>query len=102
MVKVPDVLESAANAYTLLLENDRVRVLEIRLKPGEKAAMHNHPGDHVIYVLNGAKMKLSFPDGTSDEFDLKTGKALWMEAGSHATENIGKTEAHNLAIEIKK
>jgi beta-alanine degradation protein BauB len=102
MAKVPDVLESAANAYTLLLENDRVRVLEIRLKPGQKAAMHNHPGDHVIYVINNAKFKLTFPDGTSGDFDLKSGKALWMEAGSHATENIGNTEGHNLAIEIKK
>ena len=40
MERVPDVLKSAANAYKLLMENVKVRVLDIRLKPGENAPMH--------------------------------------------------------------
>ncbi len=102
MEKILDVLKVAANAYTLLMENKKVRVLDIRLKPGEKAAMHNHPNNHVIYVMNNAKFKLTFADGKTGEFDLKSGEALWMEAGSHATENIGTTDGHNLVVEIKK
>ncbi len=101
MEKIPDVLQSAANAYKLLMENKKVRVLDIRLKPGEKAPMHNHPNGHVVYVMNNAKFKLTFPDGKTGEFDLKSGEALWMEAGSHATENIGTTDGHNLVVEIK-
>jgi quercetin dioxygenase-like cupin family protein len=101
VAQIPDVLESAADAYTLLLENERVRVMDVRLKPGQKAAMHQHPNDHVIYVIKDAKLKLSFPDGTSAEFDLKAGKALWLEAGSHATENVGAGDAHNLVVELK-
>jgi len=102
MEKIQDVLKVAANAYTLLLENEKVRVLDIRLKPGEKAPMHNHPSSHVVYVVNNAKFKLTFPDGKTNEFDLKSGEALWIEAGSHATENIGTTDGHNLVVEIKK
>ena len=48
MEKIPDVLKVASNAYKLILENEKVRVLEIMLKPGEKAVMHNHPHDHVV------------------------------------------------------
>jgi quercetin dioxygenase-like cupin family protein len=48
MERIPDVLKPAANAYKLLMENEKVRVLDIRLKPGEKAPMHNHPNDHVV------------------------------------------------------
>ena len=102
MEKIQDVLKSAANAYKLLLENEKVRTLDIRLKPGEKAPMHNHPGAHVVYVMNDAKFKLTFEDGKSGEFDLKAGQTLWMDAGSHATENIGTSEGHNLVVELKK
>jgi quercetin dioxygenase-like cupin family protein len=102
MKQVPDVLQAAANAYRLLMENERVRVLEIRLKPGELAPMHNHPGDHVVYVLSDAKLKLTFPDGKSGEFDLRAGQTLWLEAGPHAAENVGTSEGLNLVIELKR
>ena len=102
MEQISDVLKAAANAYDLLLENEKVRVLDIRLKPGEKAPMHNHPNDHVVYVMNDTKFKLTFPDGKSREVDLKAGQTIWMKAGSHATENIGTSKGHNLVIELKK
>jgi len=102
MANIQDVLKVANNGYNLLMENEKVRVMEVRLKPGQKSPMHNHPNDHVVYVINDAKFKLSFPDGKSSEFELKKGKALWIEAGPHETENIGKTDGHNLVIEIKK
>jgi beta-alanine degradation protein BauB len=102
MEKIPDVLSAAPKAYRLLLENEKVRVLEIRLKPGEKAPMHNHPGAHVVYVIKDAKLKLTFPDGKSREVDLKAGQAVWMDAGSHATENIGTSDGHNLVVELKR
>jgi quercetin dioxygenase-like cupin family protein len=101
MAKIQDVMKAASNAYKLLLENNRVRVMEVRLKPGQIAPMHNHPNDHVVYVLKDAKFKLSSPDGKSLKVDLKSGKVLWMEAGPHETENVGKTEGHNLVIELK-
>ena len=37
MTDIPDVLEVAKSGYKLLLENKKVRVMEIRLKPGEKS-----------------------------------------------------------------
>jgi quercetin dioxygenase-like cupin family protein len=101
LTDIPDVLEVIKSGYTLLLENKKVRVMEIKLKPGEKSPMHNHPNDHVIYVVKDAQFKLSFPNGKNDVFDLKTGKVLWIEAGSHQTENIGLTDGHCIVVETK-
>ncbi len=101
MTDIPDVLEVAKSGYNLLLENKKVRVMEIKLKPGEISPMHNHPNDHVIYVVKDALFKLNFPNGKSDEFDLKTGKVLWIEAGPHQTENIGSTDGHCIVVETK-
>jgi len=97
----PDALHGASNVYKLIMENDRVRVFDVRFKPGEKAVMHGHP-DHVVYVLVDGTLKLSLPDGKSQEIPLTAGQAMFIGAGPHATENIGKTEAHNLVVELKK
>ena len=83
MSNILDVLEVPNSGYNLIMENEKVRAMEMKLKPGEKSLMLNHPNDHVVYVFNNAKFKLSFPDGNSNEFELKAGQALWIEAGPH-------------------
>jgi quercetin dioxygenase-like cupin family protein len=99
--KSNDPLQVAANVYTLVMENEKVRVLDLRLGKGAKAAMHYHP-DHVVYVLADGKVKITTPDGKGMDIDLKVGQAIWMAAGQHAAENVGKTEAHSLVVELKK
>ena len=96
-----DALKTAPDVYSLVMENERVRVLSVKFKPGQKALMHSHP-DHVIYVLKDAKLKLTFPDGKSNEVGLKAGQTIWMPAGQHAAENTGKSEANNVVVELKK
>lgn len=91
---------AAPNVYKLLTENDRVRVLDVRVKPGEKTKMHSHP-DRVVYVLSDHRLKFTSADRQNKELELKAGQVLWIEAGAHTTENIGNTEAHNLAVELK-
>ena len=82
-----------------MLENERVRVLDVLFKPGEKEALHSHP-DHVICVLEGGKMKVT-SSGKATVIDMKNGQALFLNAQSHEAENIGKTEVHLLVVELK-
>lgn len=95
-----DPLKVANNVYKFVMENDRVRVLDLFIKPGDKAAMHHHP-DHVVYVLNGGTAKLT-SSGKTDVMDLKNGQAMFLRAQSHDTENTGKTDLHLLVVELKK
>jgi hypothetical protein len=46
------------NVSKSIMENDRVRVLQVLFKPNDKTVMHSHP-DHVVYVLKGGKLKLT-------------------------------------------
>lgn len=101
MTDIPDVLSAKNSGYQLIMENERVRVMEMRLKPGQTSPMHNHPHDHAVYIFKDARFRLTFPDGKDAEFELKKGQVLWIEAGPHKTENIGSTEGHNLITEIK-
>jgi quercetin dioxygenase-like cupin family protein len=101
MEQILDALQAASNVYKLIMENDRVRVFDLRFKPGEKAAMHRHP-DHIVYIFNDGKLKLIPSKGKTQELDLKAGQAIWMDAISHAAENLGKTDAHMLVVELKE
>ena len=96
-----DVVKVAPEAYKVLLENDRVRVLEYRLKPGAKEPMHSHP-DYIVYALSSVKAKFTLPDGKTIEREIKTGETMFLEAETHALENVGTTEAHGLIIELKE
>lgn len=96
-----DPVKTSPQLYKVLLENDQVRVLEFRLKPGEKEPMHSHPAG-VIYVLNGATLRFSYPDGRTEERTAATGDTIWREPVTHAVENIGKTEVHVIVIDLKK
>jgi len=86
--------------YKVLLENGRVRVLEFRVKPGEKSPMHSHPA-YFVYSLSDYRMRHTFPDGRSEEREAKAGAAFWREAATHAGENVGTTEVHAVLIELK-
>ena len=85
----------------VLLENDRVRVQEHYLRPGQKIGMHSHP-DKVIYAINDWKVRETYPDGTSRVVEGKAGTAVWGTAKTHAVENIGTTDVRNIIIELKE
>ncbi len=86
--------------YALLLENERVRVLDFRLERGATEELHEHPA-HVAHVLQGFRIRFTFPDGRTAIREAKTGDVLFSEAVAHASENIGDTDAHGLLIELK-
>ncbi|MBI2486564.1 MAG: cytoplasmic protein [Deltaproteobacteria bacterium] len=96
-----DPVKVAPEHYQVLLENDRVRVLDYQSKPGDKEAMHSHPAN-LLYMLSDATVKFTLPDGKTTESQLKAGEVGWREAETHAVENVGSTDAHVLIIELKE
>ena len=81
------------------LENDRVRVLEYTSDPGDKEALHSHPA-FVVYVVTGGTLRITTPDGKSDDVEFKAGDIRWRDPVTHSTENIGKTQLHAIIVEL--
>jgi beta-alanine degradation protein BauB len=96
-----DPVDVAPDVYEVPLENERVRVLDIRLQPGREVPQHSHPA-HVIYVVDDCKVKFSYPDGESEELELKAGQTLWSDGVTHTPENTGTSELHALNFELKE
>jgi beta-alanine degradation protein BauB len=95
-----DPVKLSPQYYTVRLENDRVRVVEYHLKPGQKEVMHSHP-EGIVYALADATVRTTLPDGTIAAHRSVKGDVTWRDAVTHAAENVGSTEAHYLAIELK-
>ena len=96
-----DPVNLSPQYYTVLFENDEVRVIEYRLPPGEKEPMHSHP-EGVVRDLSDAAFKAIAPDGTESEGSVNEGDVQWREFTRHAVENVGTTEAVAFAVELKK
>lgn len=98
-MKNNDALKIAPEVHSLLFENEKVRMLDVRLAAGEKTAMHWHP-ENISYVVQGGKMRVTRSDQTVVEVDLVTGKAIPGAEGEHAVENIGNSDIHTIQIEF--
>ena len=85
--------------YRVIFENDRVRVLEYRDRPGDRTHEHSHP-DMVIIPLTTFRRRLTL-GGRTVEIEKVRHEAGWVDAQKHLGENIGDTESHSLFVELK-
>ena len=96
-----DALAASPDNFRLVLENDRVRVLEYTLLPGQKDRRHTHP-KRVAHVIAGGTLRVHFPDGRHLDFVEKVGDTSWGDpAPLHDPENIGTTPIKILLVEVK-
>ena len=95
-----DPVKLSPQYYKVPVDNEFVRVLEYRLKPGRKEPMHWHPCG-VVYYLSGTKFRTTSADGKISESDTTPGEIYWRNPTRHAAENIGNNDARALAIELK-
>ena len=97
-----DSVEVAPHVYKVLFENERVRLLEVRHKPGaaDISPMHSHP-NYLVYCLGDGKERFTSPSGERAEVELKAGDVMWREAEEHSVENVGTTDVVALLFELK-
>ena len=98
-----DAVKANSQSYRVVLENDKVRVLEYVSLPGTGICgigQHSHPG-HVTVQMTPAKVKITSADGKINAIDVKAGTVFWEDAVVHTTENIGGSGSRAFIIEVK-
>lgn len=86
--------------YRVVMENDRVRVLEYRDRPGDRTTPHRHP-DSVMITLSSFRRRL-VAGSTQRDVELTAGVTAWLAAQEHAGENIGDSDSHAIFVELKE
>jgi quercetin dioxygenase-like cupin family protein len=71
----------------------------VELDPGVTSARHTHPGEEIIYILEGAPLEYEVEGRPS--VTLKPGDVLFIPAGTiHAAKNVGSRKGAELATYI--
>ena len=87
----------------VVFENERVRVWEIELAPGESLAMHQHDLDYVVVTLTPGETTVEWEDGRRESSRSQPGEILWRSAPhAHALTNHGREIYRNRLIELKR
>ena len=80
-----DAVKVAPDVYKVILENERVRVLDVRTQPGGTSEMHGHP-DMVGYAVADCTWIPTSPNGQADRVEIKAGETFFLEACEHRAE----------------
>jgi hypothetical protein len=104
-----DELEAAPGnlevGTTIWFQNDRIRVWEILLQPGERGVFHSHVTNYFWTVVEGSRGLQRFADGTFVVRDYLVGETKYLEhtpttALIHDLENVGDTTLRFVTVEL--
>ena len=103
-----DAMIAARDHHQTLLENDQVRVLDTRLRSGERTPVHTHCWPATLYVMSWSDFLRRDADGNvivdsrTWERQPAVGEALWLPPLTpHSIENVGESELRLIAVELK-
>lgn len=100
---------AAPEHHKVVFENERVRIMDFRVKPGEFVPTHTHRWATINYVLKLSDFLSYDEDGNlkldsrTGEFSGKEGEVFCLPAFPplHSVKNIGESEMHGISIELK-
>ena len=89
----------------LLFENERVRVWDLQLAPGESTGVHRHERDYLYVVIGDGRLQAADADGKRREAsDMKDGEVRFNEVDGEAVHeafNVGDGSWRNIIVELK-
>lgn len=88
----------------LLFENDRVRVWDLTLAPGESTGQHRHAADYFYVVIGGGNLQGVGADGVKGEpRPMADGEVRWRDIDGedvHEAINTGTEPWRNIIVEL--
>lgn len=93
----------------LLYEDDRIRVWQVRLAPGEQGDVHRHEHDHILVQVSGDRIAV-VPEPESEgpyrdylEADVVPGAVVVVDKGGvESAKNVGSADYLEVIIELKE
>jgi len=94
--------EKGKPVMTVLAENEKVKVWELRYKPGDTNTAPPASATRVVRVLKGGEQLWTFSDGKTQKNVWKTGEVRVLGPGpAFTSKSIGKTEILLYVVMLK-
>jgi hypothetical protein len=98
----PEKPVTPPDSYRVVMENDRVRMIEIHIKPHSKVNVDSPAErERFLYMLSDGALILAPPGKTPYEFALHAGETAVFPAVSPTVANDTDTAVRALMVEIK-
>jgi quercetin dioxygenase-like cupin family protein len=89
-------------ANRFLFENERVRVWQMDLAPGESSDFHEHRLPYVLCILEGKSIDADLEDGRTLHIPVEPGKVFFVPPGNRETAvNRSGVRFREILIELK-
>jgi quercetin dioxygenase-like cupin family protein len=94
----PGIKRTDLQRHDLSVPGREVVQVRVDFAPGVVAPRHNHPGEEIVYVIEGS---LEYQVEGKPPVTLKAGEVLFIPSGAiHAAKNVGSGNAAELATYI--
>ena len=89
-------------ATRLLFENERVKVWEMLLEPGESSDLHQHTMDYLLCIIEGQSVDADRADGSTIHVPVAPGDVFYIPRGGTETAvNRSSSRYREVLIELK-
>jgi quercetin dioxygenase-like cupin family protein len=96
--RTPGITRADLQREDLSVAGREVVQSRVQIEPGARAVRHTHPGEEIIYVLEGS---LEYQIGDDPPRTYRAGEALTIPAGAaHSVHNVGTGNAAELATYV--
>jgi quercetin dioxygenase-like cupin family protein len=98
LAQVPGVKRTDLQRHDLSVPGREVVQVRVELAPGVSFPKHTHPGEEIIYVLEGT---WEYTVEGKPPVTLKAGEVLFIPAGTiHSAKNVGSGNGAELATYV--
>jgi mannose-6-phosphate isomerase-like protein (cupin superfamily) len=101
LARTQDPVKVDPKHYSVLTENERVRILKVHYGPHEKSVWHSHPAVVVVF-LTDAKATLAFKEAKTSHLSVHAGDTVYSPPLAHLPVNTGDQPLDLIEIELKK
>jgi quercetin dioxygenase-like cupin family protein len=90
-------------ATDVLFENDKVKIWNLIVEPGQASDWHLHQRDYVTIVVEGKGLIVEYDDGTKEDSPAQVGRWRFHDQHKvHRVINNTDTRYKNVLIELKR
>ncbi|MGA2275815.1 MAG: hypothetical protein ABSH00_19880 [Bryobacteraceae bacterium] len=96
-----DPLRADPQDFTLVFENNQVRVLRLKVGPRQSVPMHEYVLNHLVVYITDQNVRETSPEGKVEVTQYKAGDTSWGGPSRQKVDNLNDKPFEAVVVELK-